>query len=132
VSGPRSTEKDLAQRHIVGLFAACGGRARFNEESVLELTKTTLPDIEGWLANNPVPIAAVHRSNPCIAKTIPRPCAMLAKSLGFDVFEIEELAELDLEELVRGQLDRALTELQKKGISPTISAEDLMKLMRDE
>lgn len=131
-SGPRSVEKDLAQRHIVSLFLACGGRARFDKESVIELTKITLPEIERWLANNPSPIAAVHLSNPRIIKTIPRPCAMLAKSLGFETFDIEDLAELDVEDLVRRKLENALTELRHRGISPTISAEELMKLMRDE
>jgi hypothetical protein len=132
VSGRRSIEKDLAQRHIISLFAACGGRSRFDEQSVIELTKTTLPDIESWLANDPAPMAAVHLTNPRIVKTIPRPCAMIAKSLGFETFEIRELAELDMEDLVRSKLEQALQELKRKGISPTLSAEDLMKLMRDE
>jgi len=132
VSGPRSVEKDLAQRHIIGLFLACGGRDRFNNESVIELTKTTLPEIESWLANDPTPVAAVHLSNPRIIKTIPRPCAMLAKSLGFETFDIDDLAELDVEQLVRSKLEDALIRLRQQGISPTISAEELMKLMRDE
>jgi hypothetical protein len=132
VSGPRSVEKDLAQRHIVSLFLACGGRARFDRESVIELTKTTLPEIERWLANNPSPIAAVHLSNPRIVKTIPRPCAMLAKSLGFETFDIDDLAELDVEDLVRIKLESALAQLRQRGISPSMSAEELMKLMRDE
>ena len=132
VSGPRSVEKDLAQRHIISLFLACGGRARFDRESVIELTRTTLPEIERWIANNPSPIAAVHLSNPRIIKTIPRPCAMLAKSLGFEPVEIEDLVELDIEDLVRGKLENALAKLHQRGIAPTISAEDLMKLMRDE
>jgi hypothetical protein len=132
VSGPRSLEKDLAQRHIIDLFKVCGGRQRFNEESVIELTKTTLQDIGNWVANNPDPIAAVHMTNPRIVKTIPRPCAMLAKSLGFETFDVDELAELDIEDLVRSRLDKALTGLRDRGISPKLSAEELMKIMRDE
>jgi hypothetical protein len=132
VSGMRSIEKDLAQRHIISLFLACGGRSRFNEESVIELTKTTLPEIESWLANDPGPIAAVHLTNPRIVKTIPRPCAMIAKSLGFSTFEIHELEELDMEDLVRSKLEEAIKDLRRKGISPTLSADELMKLMRDE
>ncbi len=132
VSGPRSLEKDLAQRHIIDLFKACGGRERFNEESVIELAKTTLQDIGNWIANNPEPIAAVHMTNPRIVKTIPRPCAMLAKSLGFATFDVDELAELDVEDLVRSKLEEALTELRERGISPKLSAEELMKLMRGE
>jgi hypothetical protein len=131
ISGARSIEKDLAQRHIIDLFTACGGRSRFDEESVVERTKTTLPDIVSWIANNPVPVAAVHLTNPRIIKTIPRPCAMIAKSLGFETFEIDELAELDLVDLVRNKLENALAELRQKGISPSLSAEDLMKLMRE-
>jgi hypothetical protein len=130
IAGKRSLEKDLASKHVVNLFIACGGRDRFDPEAVKELSETKLPDIRTWVANDPRPVAALHPSNPKIVKTIPRVCAMLAKSIGFLTFDVDELAELSMTELVRGNLEKALKELREAGIVPTISADELMKLMR--
>lgn len=132
ISGKLGVEKNLAARHIVNLYRVCGGRKRFSEESVRELTATILKDVERWIANNPDPIAAVHLTNPKIIKTIPRPCAMLAQSIGFQTFDLDELAELNVSDLVRENLEKSLRELKQRGISPEISAEELMKLMRGE
>lgn len=57
---------------------------------------------------------------------------MIAKSLGFETFDIDDLAELDVEDLIRGKSENALGKLRQRGISPTMSAEQLIKLMRDE
>lgn len=132
LSGKSSAEKNLAARHVVNLYRVCGGRKRFSEESVRELTATILEDVETWIANNPEPIAAVHLTNPQIVKTIPRPCAMLAQSVGFQIFDLEELTELNISDLVRENLEKSLASLKQRGISPAISAEELMKLMRGE
>jgi hypothetical protein len=132
ITGRRSIEKDLAATHAIALFSACGGRQRFSEESVRERTETRLADVERWLANDPSPVAAVHRTNPRLIKTIPRPCAMLAKSVGFQIFDVDELAELNVTELVRENLENALDSLKSQGVSPTTSAEELMKLLRGE
>jgi hypothetical protein len=130
IAGKRSLEKDLAARHIVNLFAACGGRRRFDPEAVRELSETKLPEIRSWVANDPRPVAAIHPSNPKIVKTIPRVCAMLAKSIGFLTFDVDELAELSITDLIRENLEAALGELRERGVAPTLSADELMKLMR--
>lgn len=132
IAGKRSIEKDLAAKHIVRLYEVCGSRQRFDETSVRELTSTTLPDLESWLANDPRPVAAIHLSNPRIVKTIPKACAMLAKSVGFLIFDVDELAELNLSELVRDNIESALRSLREQGISPKMNADELMKLMRGE
>ena len=116
----------------MNLFRVCGGRERFNEEAVRELTKTLLRDVQRWIANSSEPVAALHLSNPKIIKAIPRPCAMLAQSVGFQIFDIDSLADLSLSELVRQNLENALQQLKDRGISSSISAEELMKLMRGE
>jgi hypothetical protein len=130
ISGKRSIEKDLAASHIANLFIASGGRGRFNEDAVRERTATLLPDVEKWIANDPEPVAAIHLTNPHIIKTIPRPCAMLAKSVGFQIFEVSDLAELNIADIVRSNLEKALADLRDEGIEPTMSAEDLIKMMR--
>ncbi|MDO8979949.1 MAG: hypothetical protein Q7V17_12040 [Afipia sp.] len=132
ISGPRSTEKDLAVHHVVRLFAACGARDRFNDESVQDLAKTQLLDIENWLANSQDPVAALHPTNFRIIKTIPRACAILAHYAGFALLDLDQLAEANLPDLVRENLEKALLSLKGRGIKPTISAEELMKLMRGE
>ncbi|MER9899464.1 hypothetical protein [Mesorhizobium sp. M0130] len=131
VSGERSIEKDLASKHLVDLYKACGGRSRFDEEAVRERTKTLLQEIEYYAANNPDPIGAVNRTNLRIVKSLPRVCAMLARSVGFEVFDIDDLENLDTSALARENIERALSSLRQQGILPKISSEDLMKLLRD-
>jgi hypothetical protein len=90
ISGQRSIEKDLASKHLVALYVACGGIARFDLEAVKDRTATLAEQIQNYAVNNPNPIAAIHRTNLRIIKTLPRVCAMLAKSVGFDVLEVRE------------------------------------------
>jgi hypothetical protein len=132
ISGRRSTEKDLALRHVVRLFQACGERLRFDEDNVNELTRTVFNDIEQWLSNSQEPMAALHPTNLRIVKTIPRACAMLAQHAGFAVLDLDTLAETSLPELVRNNLQKALAGLKERGITPTMTAAALMKLMREE
>jgi hypothetical protein len=132
ISGKRSIEKDLAQRHIIRLFQSCGERLRFNDDSVKELSKIVFTDIQQWLANSTEPMAALHPTNLRILKTIPRACAMLAQNAGFAVLDLDTLAESSLPELVRNNLQNALAHLKGRGIAPTMTAAALMKLMREE
>lgn len=132
IAGPRSTEKTLALKHVVNLFTACGGRARFSEELVQERARMHLIDIQQWLANSDDPVVALHPSNARIAKTIPRPCAMLAQLAGFVTIDLQSFEELDFTDLVRRNLDSALSKLRAQGVQPTMSAEELMKLVRGE
>lgn len=131
LSGPRSVEKDLALQHLGSLFDACGGRDRFSEQSVIELRQAVVDDLQHYLSNDPMPVEALHPSNPKIVKSIPRACALLAKHVGFLIFEVEELASLSIVELVRSSLQSTLESLRKRGISPKVSAEELITLMRD-
>jgi hypothetical protein len=130
VSGRRSVEKDLATKHLLKLYEACGARTRFSEDEVRERQKLLLPDIQ-WFTNQESPIAALQPTNPRIIKTIPRACAMLARYVaGFITFDLDELEHLDLDKFIRDQTREALHKLRDEGISPTMSAEDLIKLTR--
>lgn len=130
VSGRRSVEKDLATKHLVKLYEACGARTRFSEEDVRERQRLLLPDIQ-WFANQETPIAVLHPSNARIVKTIPRACAMLARYVaGFIGFDLDDLENLDIDKFIRAQTKEALQKLAEGNISPTMSAEDLMRLTR--
>jgi hypothetical protein len=136
VSGRSSLEKNLATTHLIALYIACGGRDRFSDDHVRERTALTVSDLESSLANDPDPDprpwGAVHRTNPRILKSIPRACAMLARNVAdFEVIGADELANFDSEEFIRRQIVSALERLRNSNVSPTMSAEELMKLTRD-
>jgi len=132
IAGARSLEKDLATKHVVMLYAACGGRARFSDEHVRERTELKIPDVQWFAANDNRPQGAVHPSNPRILKTIPRACAMLAKYAGFEVIDADELEAFDLQGFIRNHAQRALTRLKDASVMPTMSVEELMRLTRDK
>ena len=131
LSGKRSIEKELASKHLVNLYVACGGTERFNDESVQGRLEVRAPELQRYIANDPNPIAALHPTNTKILKTIPRACAMLAKQIGFETFEIDALENLDTSDFVRQNVKTALDQLKKDGISSNVSAEELMRIMRD-
>lgn len=132
IAGARSLEKDLATKHLVTLYAACGGRDRFSDEHVRERTELRMPDLEWFAANDNRPQGAVHPSNPRILKTIPRACAMLAKYAGFEVIDADELEAFDLQGFIRNHAQRALTRLKDANVTPTMSVEELMRFTRDK
>lgn len=132
VSGSPSLEKDLATKHLLSLYIACGGRNRFSNEHVENLTALSLPDAAWLIANDNRPRGAVHPTNPHILKSIPWACAMLARYVGFDVITADELEVFDAETFVRERTLRALQTLREKNVSPTMSVEDLMKLTREK
>uniref|UniRef100_E6VQK2 Uncharacterized protein n=1 Tax=Rhodopseudomonas palustris (strain DX-1) TaxID=652103 RepID=E6VQK2_RHOPX len=131
ISGKRSTEKDLALRHIVRLYQVCGERSRFDDETVAELTKIAFNDIQVWLSNSQEPMAALHPTNLRIVKTIPRACALLAQHAGFAVLDLDTLAETSLPELVRKNLEEALARIKDRGLRPNMTVAELMRLMRE-
>jgi hypothetical protein len=131
ISGRQSLERELATKHLLTLYIACGSRERFSEKNVRERTLFTIPDVQWLVANDTRPQGAVHPTNPHILKTIPRICAMLALYSGFDVIDADELDNFDPEEFVRSRTKRALERLAAKNIRPTMSAEELMKITRD-
>jgi hypothetical protein len=131
LGGRNSLEKDLAAKHLVTLYTACGARGRFSDEFVKKRTELKLPDVAWLLANDDRPQGAVHATNPRIVKNIPRACAMLARYAGFEVIDADELAEFDPEAFVRSHTKKALENLRQKNVTPTITAEELTKLTRD-
>ena len=132
IAGARSLEKDLATKHLVALYTACGGRERFSDQHVRERTELTIPDVQWFAANDNRPQGAVHPSNPRILKTIPRACAMLAKYAGFEVIDADELEVFDLQDFIRLHTQQALTRLRQGNVTPTMSVEELMRLTRDK
>jgi hypothetical protein len=125
-------EKEVAVRHLISLYIACGGRNRFSEEKVWEQTATLVEDAKKFLANDPRPRGAVHATNPRILKSIPYTCAMLAKYAGFEVLDPDEMEAFDLEDFVRKGTQRALEELKRRDIRPTLSAKELMRITREK
>ncbi|HEX3888869.1 MAG TPA: hypothetical protein VHW05_15350 [Phenylobacterium sp.] len=132
IAGKRSLEKDLATRHLARLYAECGARERFSEAHVRERTALKVPDLEWYIANDPRPRGAVHPTNPNILKSIPRACAMLATYAGFEVIDPEELETFDAEDFVRRHTQAAIERLRAEHVRPTMSAEELMKMTRDQ
>lgn len=130
IAGAQSLEKDLATKHLITLYTACGGRERFSNEHVKERTLLTIPDVQWFAANDNRPQGAVHPSNPRILKTIPRACAMLAKYVGFEMIDADELTTFDLQNFIRTHAQRALTRLRDSKVVPTMSVEELMRLTR--
>ena len=132
ISGARSSEKDMAARHLVSLYTICGGRQRFDDAQVRALTELKLPDVAWLAANDSRPVGAIHPSNPAILKSIPRACAMLARYLGFDEIPYDELENFDVERFVREHTARALARLRETGVRPTMTADQLQKITRGE
>lgn len=130
ISGPWSTDKSFALRHLISLYQACGGRDRFSDDLVRQRT-LTIPDVAWLLANDPRPRGAVHPTNPAILKSIPRSCAMLAVYAGFEVIDPDEMANFDPVAWVKRHTRAAIARLKNRGIKPTMSSEELMKITRD-
>ena len=128
LTGKLSLERQLGIEHLIRLYGACGGRERFSEEYVKNLSQETLSDFV--MPNDDRPQGAVHPTNARILKSIPRICAMLAKYAGFDIIDTDELLNFDLEEFVRRQTREALRRLHDQKIELTMTGSELMKLTR--
>lgn len=131
IAGRTSLEKKMAVGHLIRLYMECGSRQRFSEEFVRERSVLRIPDLQWFAGNDASPQGAVHPSNPRILKSIPRACAFLAKYAGFSVINAVEMASFDPVEFIRQHTARALEQLEQEGISPNMTAEELMKLTRD-
>ena len=55
---------------------------------------------------------------------------MLATYAGFEVIGPEEIENFDLAEFVRRRTAAALAALKERGIEPTMTAEELMRMTR--
>jgi hypothetical protein len=131
ISGRRSLEKDLATAHVLRLYTACGGLDRFCDERAWERTAREAPDEACPAPNDQRPHGAVHPTNPRILKTIPRLCAELARRAGFKIIDADELASFDIAEFIRREMDGALASLRKQNAVPTMTAQELVRMMRD-
>ncbi len=128
LTGPKSLERDLAKEHLIRLYIACGGRERFSDSYVKQLTELTLSDFS--IPNDDRPQGAIHPTNARILKSIPRICAMLAKDAGFDLIDADELLNFNLEDFVMRHTQEALRRLQEQNIEPTMTAGELLNLTR--
>lgn len=130
VTGRDTIEKRLALSKLVRLYIECGGPGRFSEEVVRARQALRISEVAAYLANDDSPRAAVHPSNPKILKMIPQACAMLAVYAGFEVIHFDDLEEFDAKAFVRTHTVKAIEDLKARGIHPTMSAEDLLRLTR--
>jgi hypothetical protein len=132
ISGARSLQKDLAARNFCSLYAACGGVERFNEEATRE-RQAVLVQAIAQFANDPTPVGAVHPEDATARKAIPRACAVLATYVaGFSTFDVEDLDDFDVSAFVRRRVSQAIKNLQHQGISPDMSAEEVLAMTRGE
>jgi hypothetical protein len=132
ISGARSLQKDLAARNFCSLYAACGGVNRLNEEATRDRQAVLLPAITNF-ANDPNPVGALHPEDVTARKAIPRACAVLATYIaGFVTFDVEDLDDFDVSSFVKLRVAEAIKALQDQGISPDMSAEEILAMTRGE
>jgi hypothetical protein len=132
LTGPVTPEKTFAMAHLLSLYSICGGPKRFEPESVRERTSILLPDYHWQEPNDDRPQGAMHPTNPRILKTIPRGCATLAESAGFQIVYADEIENFEPDDFVRRRAREAVRSLDRDGIRPTMTAEELHKLTRGE
>lgn len=132
LTGGKNLEKELAVKHLVRLYTALGGRNRLFEDIVVQKTKDELPGIYPVRPNDNRPRGAVHRTNAKILKSIPPMCADLARHAGFDVISPGEMDEMQLEEFVRLRTEAAIAVLKDRGIKPSMTIDELLKITRGE
>ncbi len=130
LTGPRSLEKQLAIKHLSKLYAACGGINRFSDDFVKGLTLTNLATIQNYIDVRPG--GAIHVSNPNILKTLPMICASLARHAGFDFLDPDELEAFNVDDFVKAKAASAISRLAARGIKPTMTAAELLKLTREK
>lgn len=132
ISGARSLQKDLAVRNFCALYAACGGVSRLDEGAARERQAILLPALTNF-ANEPTPVGALHPEDVTARKAIPRACAVLATYIaGFVTFDVDDLDNFDVGAFVRARVAEAIRFLQGKGISPDMSAEEILAMTRGE
>jgi hypothetical protein len=132
VSGRWSLEKELEVAHLIRLYTEIGSRDRFSCAHVEERTAHALAGERFVPPNDTRPQGAVHPTNPRILKTIPRACAALARHAGFEVIEADDVDTFDAKEFVQSQISRAMKELRKREIVPTMNAAELLSIMREK
>lgn len=132
LGGPPNLEKKLATGHLMRLYAACGGRDRFDDEQVQRRIAVMREGAQPQIPNDQRPRGALHASNPRLLKSIPWLCSPLAAAAGFRVLDPEQLAQFDDKSFIRADTRAALATLRDEGIEPTMTAEELTRLTRDQ
>jgi len=131
ISGRRSIEKDLATRHFLTLYAACGGRARFDVKSVHELQSAALPGMNE-LPDGTAPMGVFHRSNIRARGVMPQSCRLLARYRAeFETYDLGELSDGDLASYIESRTNQALEELKERKLAPSRPFEEIAKLTRE-
>jgi hypothetical protein len=130
ITGGRSSEKDLAVKHILRLYSQLGGRNRLNEEFV----KEKVAEVQEGPAfpNSTEPHGAVHRTNPRILKSIPSTCVELARRAGFDVLTPLELEQFAPVIYSKQKVEAAVAMLQDRGIESSLTSDELLKITRSK
>jgi len=129
-SGPYSKNKELSIRPLSDLYWACGGLDRWSKDAIGARQTTELPDVH-YFANSEDPFYAIYQHDPNIIKVIPRICAMLAKNLtDFEEIAEDQLVDWDPYQYIKDKTKSALDALRLKGVSPNLSAAELLKLTR--
>ena len=132
LTGPNSAEKSFAMAHLLSLYNVCGGRRRFDVDSVKDRIAVLIPDYMGATPNDQRPQGALHPTNPRILKSIPRECAPLAEAVGFQIIWASDLDGFNPDEFVKSRATDATKNLSKLGLRPQLTAEQLHKLTRGE
>lgn len=132
LTGPITPEKTFAMAHLFSLYAICGGARRFDPESVKQIIEVELPDYHWQEPNDARPQGALHPTNPRILKAIPRSCAELAKSVGFQIIYADDLEQFDPDRFIRDRAAQAVESIGDDNIRPVLSAEELHKITRGE
>jgi hypothetical protein len=128
ITGGRSSEKDLAIKHILRLYSQLGGRRRFNKEYIERKVAEQPGNL--YIPNSQEPHGAVHRTNPRILKSIPSTCIELARRAGFDVLTPLDMEQFSSVVYSEQKVAAALALLQEKKIEPTMTADELLKITR--
>ena len=132
LTGVSTTEKSFAMAHLLSLYNICGGKRRFDADSVKDRIAVIIPEYVTTPPNDPRPQGALHPTNPRILKTIPRECAPLAQTVGFQIIWASDLETFDPDEFIRQRTNQAMVNLAQRGIMPQLTAEQLHKLTRGE
>lgn len=133
ISGKRSIAKDVAASYFIPLYRTCGGRTRFSTESTQARQANLIPHPPTNYIPEPVGLIDVfHNVDARARKSLPKACFVLARYVaGFEVIEDTDMSDFDIEKYIERTTREAIQEIKSSGITPSISADDLIRLMRD-
>lgn len=123
LAGGASVEKVYALKRLMEMYVLVGGPQRFER---------SLDAISSGKVNDPAPYGLVDKKLPRAPKTLPAGAtnALSWEDNSYDHLNNAELSEFEVDSFVRNSATKALSRLKSAGISPTMSSDELMKLMR--